>query len=200
MVVWNKLNKNQSGQAALEAAIILIAFVVVASVFAFAILSAGSASTQKGEQAIYSGLQNVQSSMEVKGAVIANGTAGASGADGTVQTIVFTVAPVSGGNPIKLVDVVSGTPPTSPTTVISYRDATVSLSSVPFTVAWITGNSNDLLESGELAEITVTLSGTGFTSLGPNTPFTLEVKPPTGAVIDLARTTPAAIEAVMELR
>ena len=59
----NKFNKNQSGQAALETAIILIAFVVVASVFAFAILSAGSASTEKGEQAIYSALENVQSSM-----------------------------------------------------------------------------------------------------------------------------------------
>ena len=67
----NKFNKNQSGQAALEAAIILIAFVVVASVFAFAVLSAGTASTEKGEQAIYSGLEGVQSSMEIKGAVIA---------------------------------------------------------------------------------------------------------------------------------
>src|SRR5664279_127107 len=108
MVVWNKLNKNQSGQAALEAAIILIAFVVVASVFAFAILSAGQSSTQKGEQAIYSGLANVQSSMEVKGAVIAKGNSGST----AVQYVVFTVAPVSGGNPVKLisVDTSSSTP------------------------------------------------------------------------------------------
>src|SRR5664279_6306394 len=124
MVVWNKLNKNQSGQAALEAAIILIVFVVVASVFAFAILSAGSASTQKGEQAIYSGLANVQSSMQVKGAVIANGSLTPS--PGNVTTIVFTVAPVSGGNPVKLIGVTAGTPPASPTTIISYRDATQS--------------------------------------------------------------------------
>ena len=68
---WQKLNQNQSGQAALEAAIILIAFVVVASVFAFAVLSAGTASTEKGQQAIYAGLEGVQSSMEIKGAVIA---------------------------------------------------------------------------------------------------------------------------------
>ncbi len=73
---WKKLNQNQSGQAALEAAIIFIAFVVVASVFAFAVLSAGTASTEKGQQAIYAGLEGVQSSMEIKGAVIAlgNGT------------------------------------------------------------------------------------------------------------------------------
>ena len=73
---WQKVNQNQSGQAALEAAIILIAFVVVASVFAFAVLSAGTASTEKGQQAIYAGLEGVQSSMEVKGAVIAAGTDG----------------------------------------------------------------------------------------------------------------------------
>ncbi len=70
----NKFNKNQSGQAALEAAIILIAFVVVASVFAFAVLSAGTASTEKGQQAIYAGLEGVQSSMEIKGAVIGTGS------------------------------------------------------------------------------------------------------------------------------
>ena len=70
---YQKLNQNQSGQAALEAAIILIAFVVVASVFAFAVLSAGTASTEKGQQAIYAGLEGVQSSMQIKGAVIASG-------------------------------------------------------------------------------------------------------------------------------
>ncbi len=72
----NKFNKNQSGQAALEAAIILIAFVVVASVFAFAVLSAGTASTEKGQQAIYAGLEGVQSSMQIKGAVIGTRYAG----------------------------------------------------------------------------------------------------------------------------
>jgi archaellin len=33
-----------------------------------------------------------------------------------------------------------------------------------------------------------------------NTEFTLEIKPPSGAVLNVTRTTPAAIEAVMELR
>ena len=67
----NRFHKDESGQTALETAIILIAFIVVASVFAFAILSAGSASTEKGQQAIYAGLEGVQSSMAIKGAVVA---------------------------------------------------------------------------------------------------------------------------------
>ena len=187
----NKFNKNQSGQAALETAIILIAFVVVASVFAFAILSAGSASTEKGEQAIYSGLENVQSSMEIKGAVIAQA------AGTTVDSVVFTVSPVSGGEPINLDDSTG-----SPVVVIAYRDNTQAEASVDFTTTWIVSNeatADNLLEEGELAEIEVDLTGL-TTDLGPNTEFTLEIKPPTGAVIGINRTTPAALEAVMELR
>ncbi len=60
---------------------------------------------------------------------------------------------------------------------------------------------DDLLEPGELAEITVDLSSTGAdVTLGANTAFTLEVKPPTGGILGIHRTTPAAISAVMELR
>ncbi len=194
-----KLHKNENGQAALETAIILIAFVVVASVFAFAILSAGSASTERGEQAIYSGLEGVQSSMEVKGAVIAQG------ASGNVNTVVFTIAPVNGGQPINLgKDAALGT---TGDVVISYRDATNIVNSIPFTVNWIRYNegtavtdADALLEEGELAQITVDLTGLTPTKLAANTAFTLEIKPPTGGVIQINRTTPAAIEAVMELR
>ncbi len=96
---WQKLNRNQSGQAALEAAIILIAFVVVASVFAFAVLSAGTASTEKGQQAIYAGLEGVQSSMEIKGAVIAK-AGRCHSPPATSSNVVFTVALVAGGDPI----------------------------------------------------------------------------------------------------
>lgn len=192
----SKLHKNENGQAALETAIILIAFVVVASVFAFAILSAGSASTERGEQAIYSGLQGVQSSMEVKGAVLAEGNTGGT----AVDTVVFTVSPVSGGEPINLGD--EGSTETDSDVVIGYRDATNIEPSIPFTVNWIRSSESPadaLLEEGELAQITVTLSSL-TPVLGANAPFTIEIKPPTGAVIGINRTTPAALSAVMELR
>jgi flagellin FlaB len=194
-----KFNKNQSGQAALEAAIILIAFVVVASVFAFAVLSAGTSSTARGEQSIYNGLKEVQSSMSIKGAVIGKGTSGASG---TLDSVIFTVALVSGGDPVSLASITapgaSATQSADPSVVISYRDGTNVDSALGYAVRWIVGNGDSLLENGELAEITVTLN----TSHKPkaNTPFTLEVKPPTGAVLDISRTTPAAIETVMTLR
>jgi flagellin FlaB len=60
------------------------------------------------------------------------------------------------------------------------------------------GTPDDLLEDGEMVEVTVPLASL-TTALGANTQFTLEIKPPTGAVINLNRSTPAAIETVMEL-
>ncbi|MBL8164503.1 MAG: flagellin [Anaerolineae bacterium] len=187
MFNFNHLNKDESGQTALETAIILIAFIVVASVFAFAILSAGSASTEKGEQAIYSGLEGVQSSMAIKGAVVAEGAAGA------LTNVIYTVSLVSGGDPVDLTSLAADRK-----VIVGYRDATQFLNDVDWTVAWIGANDgDDLLEEGELAEMTVDVSSA---AIGPNTPFTLEVKPPTGAVLGVNRTTPASIEAVMELR
>jgi flagellin FlaB len=191
--MFKQMHKNESGQTALETAIILIAFVVVASVFAFTILSAGSASTEKGEQAIYSGLEGVQSSMAIKGAVIAKGSTGA------VDTVTFTVALASGGDPVNVDD------SAAKVVTIGYRDATQFENNVDYTVVFITnvGTANDLLEDGELAEITVDISGNaaggGAITLAKNTAFTLELKPPTGGILQINRTTPAAIEAVMDL-
>lgn len=184
-----KLRRDESGQAALESAIILIAFIVVATVFAFTILSAGSASVERGEGAIYEGIEGVQSSMAVRGAVIAEGAAGA------VNSVVFTVGLNANGNPIDL-DSTAG----ANTVIIGYRDNAQFENEIPWTVAWVGNNDGDtMLEAGELAEITVDLSALG-TALAANTEFTIEVKPPTGAVLNVNRTTPVSVETIMELR
>ncbi len=191
MMNLRKLHQNEQGQTALEAAIILIAFVVVASIFAFAILSAGTASTERGEEAIYSGLESVQSSMSIRGAVIA-AEAGAPG--GTVNTVTFTLALVTGGEPVDL------TAGAGQRVIISYRDDDSYVNSLTFVTSFIGTNDADmLLEDGELAQLVVTLPAAPDT-LGPNTQFTLEVKPPTGAILNITRTTPAALEPIMELR
>ncbi|MDX1992612.1 MAG: archaellin/type IV pilin N-terminal domain-containing protein [bacterium] len=188
--MFNNFNKEQRGQTALETAIILIAFVVVASVFAFTILSAGTASTERGEQAIAAGLEGVQSSMQVKGSILAEG------ATNEVTNVRFSLQLVAGGEPVNMNDA-------NRVVVIDYRDNTQILTGLNWTATWIvdvdgaagTADADDLLEEGELVEITVPLAAA---NLGPNTEFTLEVKPPTGAVLTFARTTPPAIEAVNE--
>ena len=66
---------DQRGVTGLETAIILIAFVVVASVFAFTVLSTGIFSAERGKETIHAGLKESRSTIEVKGSVIAEGIA-----------------------------------------------------------------------------------------------------------------------------
>jgi flagellin FlaB len=189
-----RIGAEEAGITALETAIILIAFVVVASVFAFTMLSAGTFSTERGKEAIYAGLTEVQSSMEMKGGIVA--IASAEGASETVDSLIFTVANVLDGEPVDLVS------DESAVVVFSYRDATqrVNLPHTDWSVAWLGNhNSNELLEVGELAEITVDLTNSLTNTLGINTTFILEMKPPSGATLNLERTTPAYMNIVNDL-
>ncbi|HSW58618.1 MAG TPA: archaellin/type IV pilin N-terminal domain-containing protein [Dehalococcoidales bacterium] len=67
---FKNIYKNQKGITGLETAIILIAFVVVAAVFAYTVLSAGLFSTQKSQEAVYNSLAETQATLEIKGAVL----------------------------------------------------------------------------------------------------------------------------------
>lgn len=190
--VMQRVVRDEEGITALETAIILIAFVVVASVFAFTILSAGTFSTERGKEAVFAGLSQVRSSIELKGSVIA--TAATTGTTGTVDNIIFTIANAVGGEPVNLNT-------DDKVVVIDYRDARQMTSIDSWTLAWkVQSDDDDLLEAGELAEITVPLNGTITNTLGINTEFSIEIKPPSGAVLNIQRTTPAYIEAVYDLQ
>ena len=65
------LLRGQRGITGLETAIVLIAFVVVSSVFAFSALSAGLFSSDKAKDTIHAGIAETRASMQLKGSVIA---------------------------------------------------------------------------------------------------------------------------------
>jgi flagellin FlaB len=185
----NRMHKDQRGITGLETAIILIAFVVVAAVFAYTVLSAGIFTTQKAQESVYTGLEEVEATLQIKGSVIA--TATTTGANGTVDDITFTVEGAMEGLAIDF------TEPTDNVVVISYLDSTQVSRDVDWSVTKVgSTDDDDLLEGDEKFELTVDLSGL---SLGPDTTFSVEVKPPTGAVLYIERTTPAWIDAVMDL-
>jgi flagellin FlaB len=192
------LNKNlrrgERGITGLETAIILIAFVVVASVFAYTVLSAGIFSSQKGQEAVYAGLSETRATMEVKGSLFAygNGTVG----NMTVDAVSFTLTNAMKGQAI---DLTPNTGNGTAVTVISYTDKNQHVSELPWNVSWIGKNNGDnLLEQDEQAVVTVDLTGL-TTSPGVYDIFTIEVKPVTGASLILNRTLPARIDAVMDL-
>src|SRR5271157_5025853 len=95
------LSKDQHGMTGLETAIILIAFVTVAAVFGYAVLSAGLFSAERGKETIYAGLNEAKSNMELSGSVIGKGTTGGTSND-NLTTIKFTVKNAIAGNPIDL--------------------------------------------------------------------------------------------------
>ena len=66
------LQRDQRGITGLETAIVLIAFVVVASVFAFAVLSTGLLSSEKSKETVLGGLEETGSSIAIRGSVIAH--------------------------------------------------------------------------------------------------------------------------------
>lgn len=191
--LMKRVAREEDGITALETAIILIAFVVVASVFAFTILSAGTFSTERGKEAVFAGLSDVQSSMEIKGSVIA--TAEVTGTTtGEIGSLIFTVANAVGGEPINLST-------TDRVVTIDYRDARQIAAIPDWTLVWkVKSDNDDLLETGELAELTVPLTDNLTDTLGINTDFSIEIKPPAGAVLNIQRTTPAYIEAVYDLQ
>ena len=102
-----KFLRHERGITGLETAIILIAFVVVAAVFAYTTLSAGLFSTQKSQEAVYSGLKEAQSTLELKSNVIA--TSNGTGANGRVQQISFVLSNVLGGQPVDFNGPTAGT-------------------------------------------------------------------------------------------
>ncbi len=98
----------------MKTAIVLIAFVVVSSVFAFAALSTGLFSSDKAKETIQAGLAETRGSMELKGSVILEAD-GTSTATSVATSIAFQVANAAGGNSIDL---------TPGKTLIKYTDQT----------------------------------------------------------------------------
>jgi flagellin FlaB len=187
------LGRDERGITGLETAIILIAFVVVASVFAYTVLSAGIFSSQKGQEAVYAGLQETRATMEVKGSMFAYGN---TSGNGTVTAVAFTLTNALNGQAIDLTPNSSGND--THVTVISYTDDVQHAADIEWSIAWIGKNSgDDLLEQDEQAVITVDLST--ITGLGIYDSFVVEVKPVDGATLVLERTLPGRIDPVMDL-
>ena len=184
--------RGQRGITGLETAIVLIAFVVVSSVFAFAALSTGLFTTDKAKETIKAGLSEARGTMEMKGSIIA--TASTTGNNGVISTLTFQVSNAAAGEAIDL---------SVGDTIIKYSDKnqSVNLDTVgEFTSLGIGSDDGDsLLERGEIFEITIpNLQSGGANALSPvlgtDMTFTLEIIPPKGAVLYIQRTTPVSLE------
>ncbi|MDP2796612.1 MAG: flagellin [Methanoregula sp.] len=178
--------KDDKAFTGLEAAIVLIAFVVVAAVFSYVVLGAGFFTTQKAQETVYTAVAQATSNIQVVGQVYGLGSA-----DG-IDTITFAI----------------GLAPGSPTLDISKMKIVFSTPSTPpLTYTHSTG-----LASGTLFSANETLAGTttpGLQSLMPqnqthitllvnpvvpkNTIINIEIHPSVGAALPFSKTTPPSL-------
>jgi flagellin FlaB len=207
--------KKEKGITGLETAIILIAFVVVAAVFAYTALSAGLFSTQKAQEAVYSGLKEAQSTLELKGAVLATANKTGDESNGAlIGQLSFIVSNVLGGEAIDFTEPTSGTAGVADAgnnkVVINYIDSAQEVDNLYWTFTQIGNDDGDsLLEVNEKFQVTVGDVGGGAngnlvqaltTPLGVNDTFNLIVLTPAGAVLTIERTIPAYIDQIINLR
>ena len=186
----------QRGITGLETAIVLIAFVVVSSVFAFAALSSGMFASDQSREVHIVGLAQTRSSLKIKGSII--GMANTTGTTAVITDIKFSVSQAAGG---QVVDLTPGT------MLIKYADdrqTKMFASTTGFTATGIgTADTDQLLESNEVYEIRmINLDTTGAGddtlsyALGVNRLFTLEIIPTRGSVLHVERTKPIYMDPI----
>jgi flagellin FlaB len=182
----------------LEAAIVLIAFVVVAAVFSYVVLGAGFFTTQKAQQVVYTGVQQASSNILIIGEVYGDAT-------GTlnppmIHSLIFTIGLAAGGSSIDMNK-----------TVFTYQNRTV-LKTIGFPpgdangqprcppfggdYTWcIISSQNDdgdaALERNEQFTIQVNLAMAD--GLPPSEDFTLTIRPDIGAALPIHKSAPGGL-------
>lgn len=181
------LRRGQKGMTGLETAIILIAFVTVASVLAYSVLSAGIFSAERGKATVYSGLESAQATMEVHGSVL-----GLSPNQTALEVVKFDVGLSIANESVDMTAI-----------IINWfnRDYETQLTSSDFTAIKHSDSTErgtaDTLEMDELFEIQVTVpAGADITTYEE---FTIQLIPPTGATLTIGRVTPGSLDKVMNL-
>jgi flagellin FlaB len=182
-----KLRRNEDAFTGLEAAIVLIAFIVVAAVFSYVMLGAGFFTTQKSQETIYSAIGQAATNMEVSGPVILN-TKDAGGAD-NVTWANFTLILAAGGNPVDITKVVYTVSTQQGIKELNYENINGTGG-----FKWFNENNNQLLERGEIIDVGINNTN-GAYLIKPNLPFTIEVKPSVGASLPITRYAPLTLAA-----
>lgn len=180
------IHRRQRGMTGLETAIILIAFVTVASVLAYSVLSAGIFSAERGKATVYSGLESAEATMKISGSVL-----GLSPNGSALEQVQFSAGLT-----------VRDTQVDTDAVVVNYFDEEVHSEDVTFTAALSAGSTErgatNIIEADEQFIFTVTIPATATREEYEE--FTLQVIPPTGASLTINRIMPAHLDAVMDLQ
>lgn len=194
------MKQNENAFTGLEAAIVLIAFVVVAAVFSYVMLGAGFFTAQEAQSVVHTGMGQAASSIEVVGDVYGfNETADPT----AINKISYTISLTSGNQPMDIARarVTLATPDSRD--ILELKSATGI--ATPAAGEWAVTKIFDEVNQGDLVldpnekfQITVMTPTNG--EIGPDTRFTISMQPEVGAMTTVVKTTPADIKAVNILR
>lgn len=181
----SSLHSNDKGFTGLEAAIVLIAFIVVAAVFSYVVLGAGFFTTQKAQETVHTGVAQATSAVELSGPVMAEASA-----SNSVSNISFYLQLAAGGNAVDVTKI--GYTVSTSDMMKTVQGSDSSIVTLTFLKEIAPGN---LLENREMVLVDLGITTMGFTSteMGVNDKVMIEVKPPIGSSLPITRTLPAAL-------
>ena len=180
---------NDEGFTGLEAAIVLIAFVVVAAVFSYVVLGAGFFTTQKAQETVYKGVEQSTTNIQMIGQVYGLATNKTSGID----QIRFTIGLAPGAPSINLekMNIIVSTPTYGPKTLVwgSTNTSTKDTTFVVLKNGDAALGAQSTMTAGDQMEIRFLV-----TDIPKDTKVNVEMRPGIGAALPFSKTTPPAVE------
>jgi len=173
----------------LEAAIVLIAFVVVAAVFSYVILGAGFYTTQKAQETVYKGVEQATTNVQLIGNVY-----GLTGGRTTINMIKFSInlAPGAPAVDLRTLNIVFAKQDAATLKIIQHANETTPVGLDYFT-AQVNGQPPNVnsLSGTQQVEITFLVD-----PIGPSEKVNIEIRPGVGAALPFSKTAPASIESI----
>jgi flagellin FlaB len=173
---------NDEGFTGLEAAIVLIAFVVVAAVFSYVVLGAGFFTTQKAQETVYKGVEQSTANIQMIGNLYGIQSSSTTGID----EIKFSIGLAPGAPPIDVtkMKIVFSTPTTGP--IILAQGTTAN--GTHFTTKLNGATAVESMSANDQVEIDFVVA-----TVTPNTKMNIELRPSVGAALPFSKTAPATI-------
>ena len=184
----NSLKRNDEAFTGLEAAIVLIAFVVVAAVFAYVVLGAGFFTTQKAQETVYRGVEQSTTNIQMIGNVYGLASNPAAG----INQIRFTIGLAPGAPSINLekMTIIVSTPANGPKTFVWTNESSSTIGTNFIALKNGAGTSQSAMTSSDQMEIELNM-----TVVPKDTKITIEIRPGLGAALPFSKTTPVQITA-----
>ena len=206
-MLLKRLSKNTKGIVGIEAAIVLIAFIIIAAALSYVVINMGFYTTQKTKETMQTGLDESLSALQLDGVVTAKTnessseilyllvpaklSAGKASVDLKKESIIVSVYLQNA----TFLNIYQGAETSSGTTWDELSNA-LSLADSQAKFAIYNGDGDTVLESNEKAFLMIQLDSTSADGMiGDYQTVKVEVRTPKGAALTVVRTAPGGMPA-----